>query len=175
MTVIAYDKATLACDSRESISDTPLTVPTKLLFFSFEGRCFVAGLCGSPGGAYAVIRHYLIGAKVMDRPVPMNPYYESGVLLIEFNTEPGKWKATRLSGECGLTDVTHIPWAQGSGADYAMGAMHAGASAEQAAEIACGLDKNCAGPINSIPLVEWNRAVSDGIGIAQRFPPFTTT
>ncbi len=46
------------------------------------------------------------------------------------------------------------PFAIGSGADYAMGAMKHGASPRQAAEIACELCVSCGGPVQVLDLVE---------------------
>lgn len=182
MTVIAYDGKSIACDSQETICETPLKVETKLLPFSFfdenssDTRYFIAGISGHPAEALGLIKHYLTGPWLLGRPQPC-PYVEAGVILVELHRHgnPLPWTVTRLSGQCGVVDVTHIKWAMGSGADYALGAMHTGASAARGCEIACKLNTNCSGPVTSIPLDQWFRALHDELGVDRAYPPFTIT
>jgi ATP-dependent protease HslVU (ClpYQ) peptidase subunit len=51
-----------------------------------------------------------------------------------------------------LTDSLCEPWAVGSGGDFAMGAMHVGATAEQAVAAAIGLDPSTGGQIEVIEI-----------------------
>lgn len=57
------------------------------------------------------------------------------------------------------------PFAIGSGADYAMGAMRHGASPRQAAEIACELCISCGGPVQVLDLVEMEMPGTKIVGI----------
>jgi ATP-dependent protease HslVU (ClpYQ) peptidase subunit len=51
-----------------------------------------------------------------------------------------------------LADTLSEPWAVGSGGNFAMGAMHVGASAEQAVAAAIGLDPATGGQIEVIEI-----------------------
>lgn len=55
-------------------------------------------------------------------------------------------------------DVLELPFALGTGGDYAMGAMLAGATPEEAVHIACKLDNGSGGEIQVIDIEEVRRA-----------------
>lgn len=95
---------------------------------------------------------------------PLLDWYESGAhgKDVPLCTEEQGWSMLVLRpGVCDLFtskapygDPCELPYALGSGGDYALGAMHAGASPQQAIEIACRIDTGSGGAIQVIDIAE---------------------
>lgn len=138
MTIIAWDGKVLAADRLSTIGGTPLPPTRKIHRLTApNGKQALVGFSGSTGFAASFL-HWMKGGD--------EPALKSGedmkwaIMLIQ---EP-RWvwyrsdNANRwdLLGACS-------GWAIGSGCDYALGAMQAGASAQEAVRIASRLDNQC--------------------------------
>lgn len=138
MTTIAYDGAALACDSRSTTSFIDRRGAPKIK--RIEGGVwdgYLAGWSGETAVAQSLLRVIAGGREKHIKPDVAEVLLCKGIHVVWFdeNLEPV---------ECG------IPHAIGSGADFAMGAMLAGADAEKAVEIAIELDPNSNGEVFSL-------------------------
>lgn len=141
MTTIVYDGKNLAADRRVCVGDTPLRIPhRKILPITHGGRHFLMAGTGTRSHIGARVVHHLTEPWVFGEP----PRWSSGaalectVLLIELIVDKGSWKhcAWLLTKDGGASDITGRLWALGSGADYALGALGAGANPPTAVAIA---------------------------------------
>ncbi len=131
MTTIAWDGTTLAADRQCTNGGTPMPA-TKLFSAVHNGRRYLYGLSGTEDFAVG-FRRWCEGRG----PQPDAPHGELTVLCVD-----DKGRLWWAGGRMIWTRVTAPKWATGSGADYALGAMHAGASAVEAVRIASRLDVN---------------------------------
>lgn len=128
MTTIAWDGTTLAGDRQTSWGNTP-TPTTKVFRVVRDGYPVIFGCAGLTYDCDSYKR-WAFG-EITERPA----FTELAVMLIDhrrrlwFTTEKMIW--SRINAPV---------WACGSGSDYALGAMHAGADAVQAIRIATKLD-----------------------------------
>lgn len=144
MTVIAWDGRTLAADKRMSWNGYPATT-TKI------SRAPNGALIGGTGDSDAIAalrKWYLDGAVPADYPN---------------NTCDGDYRARLLvitpTGQITVYLADPVPvtlddkcFAVGSGADFALAAMHLGHSAKKAVEVACALDTGCGNGIDTLRL-----------------------
>lgn len=170
MTTIAYRDGILAADTMGNWGGTPTRV-SKIL----KGRGFVMAGSGawwrilalfnaaqklakasphercSPGGMWRHLAENL-------RDPNFNPSNDDGpaVLLIQPITGNVVWLAGPIfiPVEFLGTEAQGFFVAIGSGAGYALGAMAAGATAEEAVHIACQLDVNTGGAVESLNVKE---------------------
>jgi ATP-dependent protease HslVU (ClpYQ) peptidase subunit len=147
MTVIAYKAGILAADRQTSMHNNPTTKVRRM-----KNGDLVGG-CGSAAGVLALL-------DAMDAPVGatrntaelMKDYkgddLVSGILVR---------KADGKVFSCEWPFTHNIPielpfFALGSGREYAMGAMAAGKSAQQAIEITSMYESNCGGGVDYLHL-----------------------
>lgn len=142
LTTIAYKDGILASDGL--ISNNQGIVSGKMCKVA-EGRTIIGGAAGTLGDVVA----FLEWVKKHDGSLQKRPKFEGGLsgLIIysdgslffiddNFTAAPAGVKIAAL----------------GSGIELALGAMAAGASAEQAVAIACELDTNSAQPVSFVSL-----------------------
>ena len=134
MTTIAYDGKTIAYDSRETMGD----------FISSDKH---------DKHIYSQGIHFFYCGTVIDCQEFINSY-ESGecspdISCQVFMAQDGQ--VYRSSHELGTIWVEYMdePFAMGTGADFAIGAMDMGADAKQAVKIACGRDTKSGGRIRT--------------------------
>lgn len=129
MTTVAWDGTTLAGDRQASYGNTPVQC-TKVI------KTDTGLLVGASGDLDNTLRFY---QWVRDgRPNTKPELYDafSGVVIELDNS------ITYYSHRLIPNNIALSCWALGSGADYALGAMAAGAKAKKAVKIACDLDVN---------------------------------
>jgi ATP-dependent protease HslVU (ClpYQ) peptidase subunit len=130
MTTIAWDGKVLASDSRTTWGTTPVDGSTRKIFVAHhpKGKLLV-GCSGVEEEANAVWQ-WMTGRTDVEPTVTdlrIMAVDEAGRVFV--GSKPGRWSC-----------VGRRKWAIGSGCDYALGAMAAGASARQAVRIAATLD-----------------------------------
>jgi len=127
MTTIAYDGETLAVDSQ--ITGSYVEYGTKM----FEEEGVFVTFCGEYGVALTMVQEYFDGEITARENDTSLVVLKDGILF-------------ELLAAGHLIPVD-APYAAGSGGPFAMGAMRAGASADQAVEIAIELDPHSGGDV----------------------------
>jgi len=145
MTTIAVDDTMISADGLRTAGSEPVGWSTqKLHYRDHNGHRCVYAVTGEGYMAPQIIDWWEAGAKPGLQPMP---------------PKDGSWTLIIVDGT-GVRSVNHdspypqeweSPQAWGSGSHYALGAMHAGQSAERAVEIASRLDLYTGGKIQSIP------------------------
>lgn len=133
MTVIAWDGKTLAADRRRTVGGTPMQA-TKVRKVRDEGttREYLVGCAGDSFDCVQFIDTFKFGEWDRVKPVDFAALIVDQDALIWF------------MGERPLVHQISLPrFAIGSGADYAIGAMAAGATALEAVRIASQYDIHC--------------------------------
>lgn len=105
-----------------------------------DGRVFLVGCCGRADHIEAFFA-WMRGGEKPSMPLDA----EFSALVIDERRRAWNIHDTLIYVRC-----TAKRWAIGSGCDYALGAMEAGASAEQAVRIASRLDVHCGFGVNSV-------------------------
>lgn len=146
MTTIAWDGTSLAGDRLRSFNGTP--VPATKVFRI--GRLLV-GCAGDSEDCVSFIAWIAAG---MDQKAPPKMESLDALVIDGDNKNQVFWYSQR----CIPLPLEVKQWALGSGADYALGAMHAGANAHRAVTIACGLDVNSG---LGVDVVEMKGVVAD--------------
>lgn len=137
MTTIAFDGKTMAAD-KQSVGGSRKYQQhgCKIRAGSYHGQPALFSGAGTIVYCDAVIEWLQAGMPDEGRPeMPTNP--DSFTVLVA--TELGLFEYIDSLRPLALGP---LKWAIGSGAEYALGAMAAGASAKRAVEIACTLDVN---------------------------------
>jgi ATP-dependent protease HslVU (ClpYQ) peptidase subunit len=128
MTTIAFDGCTLAGDRQSTAGGTPTETRKVFEVLSPTGERWLYGCAGNAAQCQEFTRR--VQAKM-----PMPTFTDFAVLAV--GPDGSIWQAEEnLIWERKGT----IQWAAGSGANYALGAMAAGATAEEAVRVAMGLD-----------------------------------
>lgn len=139
MTTIAYKDGIIAYDSRE-------TMGNQIITDSSEKRIDENGVSYFPAGAIADI-HQMIGLNSGSQAEKVDCCaiaVEGGKLYYTGkNDDDGFWRSER--------DLD-IPFAIGSGSEYALGAMDSGCTAEEAVKIAAGRDTGTGGKIRTFKI-----------------------
>lgn len=144
MTTIAYKDGVLAADSMVSESRTWCGV-TKKLWQSPKGA--IAAAAGSAHDCAEFGRWVEGGMKEDDAPV-LNENFEGIVVSLDGTV-------TFYDDECKPLAMDAPHYASGSGGQFALGAMSAGATAEQAVKIAAFYDRGTTGlPVQVLRLPE---------------------
>lgn len=153
MTVIAYRDGLMAADTRIIHPDSGITRGTKLFRKRIGRRDHILGFAGSLSGAALYLDWYGSGKPMPDalRHLPVEDYFSVLILI-------GK---QLYEGDCMCrpVEVESKFHAIGSGAQAALGAMHRGASALEAANIACKIDPSCGLPIVTVSIPISKRSV----------------
>ena len=148
MTTIAYDGRMLAADMQHTFggSSKYQRPRSKIKRIRYGDRRFIAALSGTEPGAMALIEWYVHstnsgGRRVIDYPLdsPILPEDRSATVLIAELFKTGPHKVVHVSSN-GAVYEANGQYAIGSGADFAEGAMAAGAAAYVAVEIASKFD-----------------------------------
>lgn len=142
MTTIAWDGKTLAADRRIDFDGVSDVETTKIL------KRRDGALCGTSGAVSlgAAFKRWFLKGEKGERPV------------LSANGERANGLIIRPNGQLVVHDINGWYEAQakfyanGSGWELAMGAMHAGATAEQAVAIAAKLDGRTGGDIDTLEL-----------------------
>lgn len=130
MTTIAFDGKTLAADRQCTAGGTPFSSRKVFrLVRPSDGEVLLYGVCGDAAENAEFMRCARDGREL--------PKF-SDMVVICVDSKRRVWQAASASGMWWM----RMPpiWAQGSGANYALGAMYAGSSAIQAIKIASRLD-----------------------------------
>lgn len=144
MTTIVYcpRTRTLAADRLRLCGETPVRElgGLKIRPLVHEGRFFLVCGAGQPSHVATLVRHYFTAARVCGAPVALEPPPNATAMLVELNPKTGAHTTTLLTADGSISNITHRPFAVGSGADYALGAMSMGAEPGLAVEKASELD-----------------------------------
>lgn len=134
MTVIAYDhkRGEIAVDSECTGGDIKFGKVKKFIELP-DGRIAIG--CGSLANVMMIFDALAAG----DTPDP-GWFVNTCVVLVD----GGKVYAM---DETPYRDLTKRTWAWGTGMEVALGALHMGATAEQAAQAACKYITSCGGPV----------------------------
>lgn len=139
MTTIAYDGKRIAADRRRTNGDSLAQQPMdKIWTMVICGKKLVVAAAGNPTAAMAVARVFaanLHKARVHHAllPDPVLPKDSSGACLI---VDVETMRVFYVDSAGCANEVTGSAYAGGSGREYALGAMAAGASAGDAVRIA---------------------------------------
>lgn len=155
MTTIVYHDGVLASDSQVTAGDARKFRCEKLYRVDVKG---VEALVGLAGGAFdgLAFLDWLVG----DKPEPPQRLIDgeadfTAVMLNRYGLfEFDKW--------CRPDKVLERFYAVGSGASAALGALHMGATARQAVEVACRIDPFSGGPIVEMSLTARKRTKRNG-------------
>jgi ATP-dependent protease HslVU (ClpYQ) peptidase subunit len=132
MTTIACDKTSMACDSLTDHGNIRLLTDSKIVRVRNE----LIGMAGLKEGSLLFVEWYKGDRK--QRPQ----------IKIDFSVIVLNEKGIFLYQEYFVCiKVRHDFYALGSGAEAALGAMHAGASPKEAVEIACKVNMNTGLPV----------------------------
>lgn len=142
MSVIAWDGKSIAADKQATCADMPRTTSKLIRLPNGE----IAGITGDEAAGVLLIRWYTDGADPAKWPE---------------RQRTSDWTRLIVLGADGLKFYEQDPlplrchdefMAFGSGRDFAMGAMAAGATAREAVEIACMLNIHCGMGVDEMTL-----------------------
>jgi ATP-dependent protease HslVU (ClpYQ) peptidase subunit len=137
MTTVAWDGRSIAADRMYAIGNTPVRAPVpKIRRLTYRGVPAVMGTSGVTEYGLALMDWLESGAPAGKEP-ELGEGDDGCTVLVA--TAAGVWL---FANSCTGVMIGTLPWATGSGADYALGAMAMGASAKKAVEVACKLDVN---------------------------------
>lgn len=147
MTTVAFDGRTMAADKQMNTGGMKHPVArSKIRGGDYHGMPAVFGGAGTTVYSDAVIDWLMSGMPDEHKPeMPEAP--DSFTVVVA--TEAGVYE---YIDSLRPIPLGQIKWAFGTGAEYAFGAMDAGANAKRAVEIACGRDVNSGLGIDSITL-----------------------
>lgn len=130
MTTIAYDGHTLAADRQSTAGGTPYGTTKAFKVWGPDGSRWIYACSGNSAECQEFTR-------CVDAGKPLPTFKDFAVLAVNHKGEV--WVAT----ESMVWERKEVKrWAMGSGADYALGAMAAGATSFRAVMIASELDVN---------------------------------
>lgn len=136
MTVLTCDGETVAADSMATADEQKFrSLKPKLV----RKRGVLFGFFGAESGRRVLIEWYLAGADPDDLPPGLGGTWH---MVVFHRTHAVVYHKELLYG-----DDYEYPCAFGSGGQFAMGALSAGATAVEAARIACKHCSTCGGPV----------------------------
>ena len=145
MTTLAYDGRLLAADMQHTFGHSArLQRPRSKIFKVRQShRRFVAATSGTEVGALMLLAWYLntpetVAGKEVGAPI-QDESQQGSLIVVELLPDKSH-KAAHITYNGAVYDITGDHYASGSGAEYAEGAMAAGASAASAVEIASRYD-----------------------------------
>lgn len=141
MTVIATDGRTIAADSQMTYGSNERAAARVKKIGRSNGYIFA--LSGTPIFD-TVVKWFLDGADPKAMPTTAEGWW---LLVID-----AKGRMSLYSENKPYPGPVSPPFALGSGCDFALGAMYAGASPEMAVRIACKLDIYCGGEIDVLEI-----------------------
>jgi len=148
VTTVAYKDGIIAADTQATYGSTPVLGASKIRRIRIGAEEWVVGISGEAWVCERLLVAMKYAASLDDwfwDPCPVDKDDLPSCMAVRardgaiYTTSGGKsW--SRLNSEL---------WAIGSGCDYALGAMHAGASASDAVRIASALDVYTGGIIDT--------------------------
>lgn len=150
MTCIATDGLTIAADSLETMGTEKLLRSAKKII-EIGGVIYASSGIGT---TESLAKWHQDGADPRDPP----RYRDEHWALLVINHDGTMHLFTALMP---YAHPIVPPFALGTGGDYAMGAMLAGASAERAVEIACEIDTACGGEIVVMEIPQAQREAAE--------------
>lgn len=142
MTTIAYDGTTIAADTLSTYDMERCAVPKKKIRVE-NGVVFA--LTGAGRFYDALVKWFFDGADTENMPKGKSGDYGYSLIVID---EDG---VRSYNDDCGYPNwFKEQKMAWGTGQDYAMGAMYAGADAESAVKVACMLDIKSGGAVQVV-------------------------
>lgn len=156
MTTIAYDGVALVSDSQVTIGNTPVLKERKIHALRRTGKMsFLAGVAGSQVRGFDLIRDFVAywtnirQETAYSRSPGITGEHQATVIVVVLRPSEDDRKmehrAFLLTSDGNVTEITGARWAIGSGGDFALGAMDAGADALKAVRIAIERDVNSGG------------------------------
>jgi hypothetical protein len=145
MTVICWDGATVAADSLECYGSTRSAKPVQKLR---ERKGFIFACTGTGAMFEPLIEWYLNDCPKDQIPQCGDSHKDTKLLVFKGG------KAWVLSADLPHPAELYAPDAWGVGADMAIGAMEAGATAAQAVEICIKREVYVGGPVQVIDLTQ---------------------
>ena len=134
MTTVCWDGRSMAADKQSTLGNTPIPVVTpKIRRMIFNGESAIAGYSGTCTYAEAVLLWIEQGCQGIK---PDKEKEDDSCSLMVATRHGVTYFGDRFIGD----DLGNVQWAIGSGCDYALGAMGAGASAKRAIEVATRFD-----------------------------------
>lgn len=137
MTVIATDGHSVAADSLMCYGTERAAQPAEKIIRR-DGRIFAVSGIGIP---HVLIEWFQSGADPEKAPKLGNDGFW-GLLVVEADG-----RMSYLTSTMPYSQPAAPPFVLGSGGEYALGAMHAGATPAEAVAISCKLDVHCGGDI----------------------------
>lgn len=158
MTTVAYRDGIMVSDSLGSYGTTKVPGPTQKLFRLKDGS--IAGATGSESNWRKLIE-WLDTDRSSEQPTPKNEDESATVAVM---TPDGRVEI--FEGGYRYVESSEF-MAFGSGQAAALGALHAGASAEEAVRAACLVDKNSGGELQVMRVKPMLRIVDGPATISQ--------
>lgn len=136
MTTIAFDGKTVAADRQVTVGGTPVKAPfPKITRVTYRGVKSIVGFtCGNVCHVMPVIEWIKNECPMDDAPDIHNEGKDFSLMLV--NADGVFYSSESLI----LVPLGMVKWAVGSGSDFALGAMAAGANAKRAVTLTMGLD-----------------------------------
>ncbi len=150
MTTIACDGKTVAADGLSCCGDERIETDTKKLIV--DGQ-HIYGITGDYPIFDAAVKWYLEGAKPGEQPKASSEKNGGGWSFLVFKPD----HVVSFTDDMPYADTFPYPAAFGSGNDYAMGAMYAGKSSQEAVQIAAKLTITTGGIISVFNLPQANQ------------------
>lgn len=141
MTTIAYRDGVLAADSLVTLGETALPGATKKITRLPSGDLF--GFCGALADGMMLLK------ALLDEEEDL-PTWRGGTTGVLIEKKTGRISVYEGHGPFIYEPARFGAW--GSGMEFALGALAAGASAEQAVKIATKFDINSRGPVRALKL-----------------------
>ena len=139
VTVIAWDGKHMAGDRRRTVGGTPMPA-TKVRRWRTRDGTFLVGCAGDSFDCERFHDWFKSGCEG-ERPVATSLF----ALVVD-----SRLRCWFYAEKPGYHEITLPFFAIGSGADYAVGAMAKGASASEAASIACRFDIGCGDGVDTV-------------------------
>lgn len=157
MTTIAYKDGTMSFDGKMTLGDTVIKLDTEKAFWVNN---HLVGICGRARAISTFVTwlqrmtdYHIVRQEVGDLVDLIPPALEDDEGYTALVVTPSK-QVLMYEGNTPIDMGNDVPMAVGSGSVYALAAMKAGASAEEAVKIACELDVYSGGVIGSVALEE---------------------
>ena len=151
MTTIAYKDGIMAGDGQCTWSGTKICKTDKKVFeINLGKRTTLIGMAGDVSHCYEFLDWFKKGAVLEQKPKFEEDFEDFIALVVK---DPGTEKeaiVTYMQNSSYPCNVDIPYFAIGSGTEYALGAMYAGASAIEAVECAIMLDVNTGGEITHV-------------------------
>lgn len=157
MTTISYKDGIMAHDGKMTLGDTVIKLDTEKAFWVNN---HLVGICGRARAINTFVTwlqrmtdYHIVNQEVGDLVDLIPPVLEDDEGYTALVVTPSK-QVLMYEGNTPIDMGNDVPMAVGSGSVYALAAMKAGASAEEAVKIACELDVYSGGVIGLVALEE---------------------